>query len=36
MDHGPFIVGAYAIAAILLGGLTIQSWWRMRRAEREE
>jgi heme exporter protein CcmD len=32
----PFIVGAYAVGAIVLGGLTLSSYLRMRRAEREE
>jgi heme exporter protein CcmD len=36
MDQSPFIIGAYAIALVALGGLALQSWWRMRRAEREE
>jgi heme exporter protein CcmD len=36
MDHTPFIIGAYGFAAVVLGGLTLLSWWRMRRAERED
>jgi heme exporter protein CcmD len=36
MDHMPFIIGAYAIATLALGGLALQSWRRMRRAERED
>ncbi|WP_448584889.1 heme exporter protein CcmD [Thermaurantiacus sp.] len=34
MAHTPFIVGAYAVTFILLGGLAVVSWLRMRRAER--
>ncbi|MFQ3595821.1 MAG: heme exporter protein CcmD [Sphingomonadaceae bacterium] len=36
MDHTPFILGAYAVAFLALGALTLLSWARMRRAEREE
>jgi heme exporter protein CcmD len=35
MDHTPFIAGAYTVALVVLGGLALASWLRMRRAERE-
>ena len=34
MDPWPFVIGAYAIAALGVGGLCIGSWLAMRRAER--
>jgi heme exporter protein CcmD len=36
MTHGPFILGAYLVAFLAIGGLVILSWLRMRRAERED
>jgi hypothetical protein len=36
MNHLPFIVAAYLAAAVIIGGLALGSWQRMRRAEREE
>ncbi|MCS6986487.1 MAG: heme exporter protein CcmD [Sphingomonadaceae bacterium] len=36
MDHGPFIAGAYLVAVVAIGGLTLASFLRMRRAERED
>lgn len=33
MNHWPFIIAAYAVAAIGVGGLSLVSWRAMRRAE---
>ena len=35
MNHWPFIIGAYAAAVRGMGGVTLQSWLAMRRAERQ-
>ncbi len=34
MDPWPFVIGAYAVAALGVGGLWLASWLAMRRAER--
>lgn len=34
MNHWPFIIAAYAITAIGVGGLALSSWVAMRRAEK--
>jgi len=36
MNQLPFIIAAYAVALVVLGGLTLSSFLWMRRAEREE
>lgn len=36
MNQLPFIIGAYAVALVVLGGLALTSFLAMRRAEREE
>lgn len=36
MNHLPFILAAYLVTAVVIGGLAVASWARMRRAEREE
>ncbi|MFN7174868.1 MAG: heme exporter protein CcmD [Thermaurantiacus tibetensis] len=36
MNHLPFIVAAYLVTLVVIGGLALASWRRMRRAEREE
>jgi heme exporter protein CcmD len=35
MNPFPFIIGAYAVAAIGIGGLLVWSWLGMRRAEKK-
>lgn len=35
MPHWPFVIGAYIFAGLALGGLLVQSWRAMRRAERD-
>lgn len=35
MNHWPFIVGAYAVAILGTGLVTVLSWAAMRRAEAE-
>ncbi len=35
MDHTPFIVAAYTVTLVAIGGLLLRSWAWMRRAERE-
>jgi hypothetical protein len=34
MNHWPFILAAYAVTVIGVGGLSLLSWLAMRRAER--
>ncbi|WP_079247308.1 heme exporter protein CcmD [Sphingomonas turrisvirgatae] len=34
MNHWPFIIAAYVVTAIGVGGLSLASWIAMRRAER--
>jgi hypothetical protein len=34
MNHWPFILAAYAVTVIGVGGLSLFSWLTMRRAER--
>jgi hypothetical protein len=34
MNHWPFILAAYAVTVIGVGGLSLFSWLAMRRAER--
>lgn len=33
MNHWPFILAAYAVVALGVGGLSLSSWRAMRRAE---
>ena len=33
MNHGPFIIAAYAVVTLGVGGLSLASWRAMRRAE---
>lgn len=33
MNHWPFIIAAYAVTAVGVGGLSLLSWRTMRRAE---
>ncbi len=33
MNHWPFIIAAYGVVAIGVGGLSLASWRAMRRAE---
>jgi hypothetical protein len=33
MSHWPYIIASYALTAAGLGGLTLASWLRMRKAE---
>lgn len=33
MNHWPFIVAAYVVVAVGVGGLSLASWRAMRRAE---
>jgi hypothetical protein len=33
MNHWPFIIAAYAVVAIGVGGLSLASWRAMRRGE---
>jgi heme exporter protein CcmD len=35
MDHTPFVIAAYAVTLVAIGGLLALSWGWMRRAERE-
>lgn len=34
MNHWPFIIAAYAVTVLAVGGLSLSSWIAMRRAER--
>jgi hypothetical protein len=34
MNHWAFVTAAYLVAIVGAGGLLVQSWWSMRRAER--
>ena len=34
MNHWPFIIAAYAVVAVGVGGLSLASWLAMRHAER--
>lgn len=34
MNHWPFILAAYAVVTIGIGGLSLASWLAMRKAER--
>lgn len=34
MNHWPFILAAYAVVTIGVGGLSLTSWLAMRKAER--
>lgn len=34
MNHWPFIIAAYAVTIIAVGGLSLSSWIAMRRAEK--
>ncbi len=35
VDPWPFIIAAYAVAILGTLGVTIRSWWAMRKAERD-
>lgn len=35
MDSSPFIVAAYAITGVLIAGLAISTWMRVRRAKKQ-